>query len=105
MNQFFPLYFCRDFNIMQSNIQFWEQLSVFILYIFVLIKPISSQGLSCYKCMTTNPNDDGCQDPFSSLINQIQTNCQVHGDISFIIFLFSLYLNDRFFLLQPMSIY
>ena len=68
---------------MLSNIQFWEQLSVFILYFFVLFKPISSQGLSCYKCMTTNPNDDGCRDPFSSLINPVQINCQVQLKISF----------------------
>ncbi|CAF2308219.1 unnamed protein product [Rotaria sp. Silwood2] len=61
---------------MLSNIQYWEQFSVLILYIFVLIEPICSQGLACYKCMTTNPNDDGCRDPFSSLINPVQINCQ-----------------------------
>ncbi|CAF2884236.1 unnamed protein product [Rotaria sp. Silwood2] len=63
---------------MLSNIQYWEQFSVLILYIFVLIEPICSQGLACYKCMTTNPNDDGCRDPFSSLINPVQINCQVN---------------------------
>ncbi|UJR26190.1 hypothetical protein I4U23_007533 [Adineta vaga] len=61
---------------MLSNIQSWEYLSIFLLYCFVLIKPISSQGLSCFKCMTTNPSDDGCRDPFSSLINPVQINCQ-----------------------------
>jgi len=62
---------------MLPNILYWEQLSVLLLYFFIFIKPISSQGLSCYKCMTTNPNNDGCQDPFSSLINPVQINCQV----------------------------
>jgi hypothetical protein len=63
---------------MLSNILYYEQLSVLILYFFIFIKPISSQGLACYKCMTTNPNDDSCRDPFSSLINTVHINCQVY---------------------------
>ncbi|CAF4139965.1 unnamed protein product [Adineta steineri] len=58
---------------MLSNIQYWEQ---FILYFFIFLKPVSNQGLACYKCMTTNAEDDGCRDPFSSLINPVQVNCQ-----------------------------
>jgi hypothetical protein len=53
-------------------------LSLSILYLLVFIKPISNQGLACYKCMTTGPNDDGCRDPFSSLIHPVQINCQVY---------------------------
>jgi hypothetical protein len=68
---------------MLPTIHYWEQFSAFILYFFVFIKPISSQGLACYKCMTTNPSDDGCRDPFSSLINPVQINCQVDRMISF----------------------
>jgi hypothetical protein len=68
---------------MLSNILYWEQWSVFILYFFVFIQPISSQGLACYKCMTTDPNDDGCRDPFSSLINPVQINCRVYLMIFF----------------------
>ena len=64
---------------MLSNIPSWQSLSVVIVYIFLLIKPITNQGLACYKCMTTNPNDDGCRDPFSSLINPVQINCQVYS--------------------------
>jgi hypothetical protein len=59
---------------MLSNIVLWEYLTAIVL---VLIKSISSQGLACYKCMTTDPDNDACQDPFSSLINPIQNNCQV----------------------------
>ncbi len=62
---------------MLSNIAFWEYMTAFLLYLFVLIKPISSQGLACYKCMTTDPTNDACQDPFSSLLNPIHNNCQV----------------------------
>ncbi|CAF0910114.1 unnamed protein product [Adineta steineri] len=58
---------------MLSNIQYWEQ---FIVYFFIFLKPVSNQGLACYKCMTTNAEDDGCRDPFSSLINPVQVNCQ-----------------------------
>jgi hypothetical protein len=68
---------------MLSNIQYWKQLSVLILYFLVFIKPTSSQGLACYKCMTTDRNNDGCRDPFSSLINPVQINCQVDWMIFF----------------------
>jgi hypothetical protein len=54
-----------------------ESFSVFILYLNWLIKPISNQGLACYKCMTLNPNDEECSDPFSSINSPIQINCQV----------------------------
>jgi hypothetical protein len=59
---------------MLPNIEAWEY---FIAIIMVLMKSIQSQGVSCYKCMTTDPNNDDCQDPFSSLLNPIQYNCQV----------------------------
>lgn len=62
---------------MLLNIAFWEYLTTFWLYFLLFIKPISSQGVACYKCMTTDPNNDNCQDPFSSLLNPIQYNCQV----------------------------
>ena len=63
---------------MLQNITYWEQLkTLLILYFFILIKPVFNQGLACYKCMTTDPNNDDCQDPFSSLINPLQYNCQV----------------------------
>ncbi|UJR22789.1 hypothetical protein I4U23_025821 [Adineta vaga] len=42
----------------------------------ILIRPLSGQGLSCYKCMTTDSNNDACQDPFSALLNPIQLDCQ-----------------------------
>ncbi|CAF4904975.1 unnamed protein product [Rotaria sp. Silwood1] len=61
---------------MLSNIQYWEQFSALILYFSVLTEPISNQGLACYKCMTNNTENDGCRDPFSSLINPIHINCQ-----------------------------
>ncbi|CAF2683354.1 unnamed protein product [Rotaria sp. Silwood2] len=61
---------------MLANIDFWEYLTVIILYFLLVIKPISNQGISCYKCMTTNLNNDACQDPFSSLLNPIHNNCQ-----------------------------
>lgn len=51
-----------------------EYLTIFAL---IFIKIISSQGLACYTCMTTDPNNDACQDPFSSILNTIQNNCQV----------------------------
>jgi hypothetical protein len=71
---------------MLPNIPYWEQIkTLFILYFFVLIKPISSQGLACYKCMTTDSNNDGCRDPFSSFINPVQINCQVDQMIYFLI--------------------
>lgn len=62
---------------MLLNLLYYEQLSLLILYILIIIDPITTQGLSCYKCMTTDPNSDGCQDPFSSIINPVQINCQV----------------------------
>ena len=55
----------------------WEYFTICSLYFLLLIKPISNQGLACYKCMTTDPNNDSCRDPFSSLLNPIQNNCQV----------------------------
>jgi hypothetical protein len=58
---------------MLSNTLYWQLWSL-----MVFIKPISNQGLACYKCMTTDQNNDGCRDPFSSLINPVQINCQVH---------------------------
>ncbi|CAF3155150.1 unnamed protein product [Rotaria socialis] len=61
---------------MLKNIPCWEQCTILLIYMFLLIEPIESQGLACYKCMTTDPNNDGCQDPFSSLINPVQINCQ-----------------------------
>ena len=48
-----------------------------LLGVLALIKSVSSQGLACYKCMTTDSRADSCQDPFSSLLNPIQINCQV----------------------------
>jgi len=69
--------FIFNYYTMLSNIQYWKQLSVLIFYFFVFIKPTSHQGLACYKCMTTDHNNDGCRDPFSSLINPVQINCQV----------------------------
>jgi hypothetical protein len=69
---------------MLSNIAFWEYLTAFFLYFLVLIKPISSQGLACFKCMTTDPTNDACQDPFSSLLNPIQNNCQVDTRFDYI---------------------
>ena len=62
---------------MLSNFIFWLYLTVIILYFFILFKPISSQGIACYKCMTINSNNDSCRDPFSSLLNPIHTQCQV----------------------------
>ncbi len=62
---------------MLLNADFWEYLTAIIFHLLIVIKPISSQGVSCYKCMTTDPNDDACQDPFSSLLNPLQINCQV----------------------------
>ncbi|CAF1592833.1 unnamed protein product [Adineta ricciae] len=47
-----------------------------VLQCSLVIKLASSQGVSCFQCMTTDPNNDSCQDPFSSLLNPIQTNCQ-----------------------------
>ncbi|CAF0779750.1 unnamed protein product [Adineta ricciae] len=61
---------------MLYNNLYWNYLTIFVLYCFLLIKPVSNQGLACFKCMTTNPSDDGCRDPFSSVINPVQTNCQ-----------------------------
>ena len=52
----------------------WEYLTAFVL---LCIKHISSQGLACYTCMTTDPTNDACKDPFSSILNNIQNNCQV----------------------------
>ena len=69
---------------MLSNIQYWQPLSLLLFYIFLLIKPVSNQGLACYKCMTTDRDNDGCKDPFSSLINPVQINCQVDFDDFFI---------------------
>lgn len=46
-------------------------------FCLIFIKVISGQGLACYTCMTTDPNNDACQDPFSSILNTIQNNCQV----------------------------
>ncbi len=68
---------------MLLSILFWEYLTAIILYLFVFIKPISSQGVACYKCMTTDPNNDACQDPFSSLLNPVIPNCQVDISIFF----------------------
>lgn len=62
---------------MLSRIDFWEYLTVIIVYLLVFIRPISSQGIACYKCMTTDMNNDTCQDPFSSLLNPVYINCQV----------------------------
>ena len=59
---------------MLLDIRLWEYLTAIIL---VLIKSTSGQGVSCYKCMTTDPNDDTCQDPFSSLLIPLQYDCQV----------------------------
>lgn len=59
---------------MLSSIPSWQSL---IIYCLILIKPITNQGLACYKCMTTNFNNDGCRDPFSSIINPVHINCQV----------------------------
>ncbi|CAF1094330.1 unnamed protein product [Rotaria sordida] len=61
---------------MLSNINFWEYLTAIIFYFLLLIKPISNQGIACYKCMTIDANNDSCQDPFSSLLNPIHNNCQ-----------------------------
>ncbi|CAF1147854.1 unnamed protein product [Rotaria sp. Silwood1] len=61
---------------MLLNIDFWEYLIAIILYFLLFIKPISCQGISCYKCMTIDSNNDACQDPFSSLLNPIHNNCQ-----------------------------
>ena len=63
---------------MLPNLVFGEYAIVMILYFVIYIKPISSQGLACYKCMTTDPNNDACQDPFSSVLIPIQNNCQVN---------------------------
>jgi hypothetical protein len=35
--------------------------------------------------MTKDPNNDACQDPFSSLLNQIEYDCQVEEIFAFII--------------------
>ena len=59
---------------MLSSIPSWQSL---IIYCLILIKPITNQGLACYKCMTTNFNNDSCRDPFSSIINPVHINCQV----------------------------
>jgi len=48
-----------------------------IVYMLLLIKPILNQGVACYKCMTTDPKNDRCADPFSSILNPILNNCQV----------------------------
>jgi hypothetical protein len=66
---------------MLPDIKFLEYLPAIIL---VIIKSISGQGVSCYKCMTTDPNNDNCQDPFSSLLIPLQYDCQV--DILFELF-------------------
>jgi len=58
--------------------QSWEKWHLVIIYILVCIEPISSQGLACYKCMTVNQENSGCADPFSSLVNPVQINCQVN---------------------------
>ena len=58
---------------------FLEYLTAFFL---LCIKTMSAQGIACYKCMTTDPNNDSCQDPFSSLLNEIQYDCQVRGNFS-----------------------
>lgn len=63
---------------MLSHIQSWPSFHLFIVYCLILIKPITNQGLACYKCMTTNFNNDGCRDPFSSLLNPVHINCQVN---------------------------
>ncbi len=57
---------------------FWKYLTTVCL---LCIKLVSSQGVACYKCMTIDPNNDACQDPFSSLLNQIQYDCQVEENI------------------------
>lgn len=67
-------------SIMLIHSRWCESFSVFLLYLSWLIKPISSQGLACYKCMTLNPNDEECSDPFSSINSPIQINCQVTGN-------------------------
>lgn len=52
-----------------------------VIYFLFFVKPILNQGVACYKCMTTNPKSDSCADPFSSILNPIQNNCQAtfHG--------------------------
>ncbi|CAF0770155.1 unnamed protein product [Adineta steineri] len=61
---------------MLLNANIWKYLTGIILHFLIIIKPLSSQGVSCYKCMTTDPTNDACQDPFSSLLNPIQNDCQ-----------------------------
>ncbi len=61
---------------------FWEYLTACLL---LSIKLISSQGIACYKCITTDPNNDACQDPFSSVLNKIEYDCQVEEIFAFII--------------------
>lgn len=54
----------------------WPWFSVILLYLCWLMKPICSQGLACYRCMTNSPDDNDCADPFSSINNRIENNCQ-----------------------------
>ncbi|CAF2092485.1 unnamed protein product [Rotaria magnacalcarata] len=61
---------------MLSNIDVWEYLTAILFYFFLFMRPVSNQGIACYKCMTTSLDNDTCRDPFSSLINPVHLNCQ-----------------------------
>lgn len=62
---------------MRADVALGNWLAALVLYGLLCVKPAYSQGVACYKCMTTDPNNDLCQDPFSAISNPIQNNCQV----------------------------
>ncbi len=49
-------------------------LSIIIIFILYCINPIHS--LSCFKCLTTNFQNDTCNDPFNPIHNRHEYECQ-----------------------------
>lgn len=76
-----------NFLIMSTKFNISQVFNPLMIWFLVLIKPVSNQGLACYVCMTGNPQNDSCADPFSSINNGVQSNCQV---IHWFLFLHSL---------------